>query len=236
MSTKDDIAIARRFEPTEDGRFLHRADGKEYELTRAQAGALARRLERTQIWWLLFSLFMMFHFLDFFFDLDGPGFWGVAWFSIRGAAAFLALAAAIFAVVEDARAAALLKDCASSEIVKPEEPAKPWRQRLAALQNLPEIGRMSTRNLIFLGLMSSAWLVVTGLILSTSPSWIADSSAWLGEAAADWFIQGVLYFGTALFVACLLLLAIQLLVLFAICLKSLHERFQGTELEGTNGA
>jgi hypothetical protein len=233
MSTKDDTAIARRFEPTDDGHFLHRAGGKEYKLTRAQAGALARRLERAQTSFLLFALFMAFNPLDFFFDLSGPGFWGIAWLSISGVAAVLAVIAALFALVDSAKAVALLKDYASGEIGKTNGPAKPWRQRFASLRTMPGARRMGTRNLVTLCVASSVWFVVSALVLSTSPSWLADSLAWLGEGVEDWFVRRELYFVLAIFFITFLVGAIFSLVTFAVSLKTLRNRFHGAETEET---
>jgi len=229
LSTRGDIAIARHFEPTEDGHFLHRDGGKEYKLTRAQAGALARRLERAQTSHLFFSLFFMFHILDFFFDLGGQGFWSITWLSIRGLAAFLALAAAILAAVEAAKATTLLKDCASSEIGKPKGPTKPWRQRFVSWRIFAGIRRMGNRNLILHCLTYSLWFVVSGLILLTSPSWFAEASAWLAEAGGGGFEQGALYFGVAVFLVLVLVLVILSPLAVAICLKTLHDRFGGPE-------
>ena len=231
MSARDDIAIARRFEPTSDGCFLHREGRKAYKLTTAQAGLLARILEREQTWSLLFSLAMPFFVLDVFFDFFGP-----LWPYAGGVLVLTILSTSTLGVVDLVRHARLLRGCPRSEVEEAGAPAKTWRQRLASLQGSPAIRRLGTRNLVLQSLASLEWIALSAFVLWTSPSWLPKSRDWLDAADASWFAQGVLHTFGALLLVGLLFAIVFFPFVIAACLRTLHERSQGTELEGTNGA
>ena len=231
MSTRDDVAIARRFEPTDNGCFLHREGRKDYKLTRAQAGPLARILEREQTWSLLFSMVMPFFVLDVFFDFFGP-----LWPYVGGVLVLTILATLTLGMVDLVRHARLLRGCPHSVVEEAGGAAKPWRQRLTSLKGSPAIRRLGTRNLILQSLASLEWIALSAFVLWTSPRWLPISWDWLEAADADWFTQGVLYTFEALLLVGLLFAIVFFPFVIAACLRTLHERSQGTELEEANGA